>query len=296
MKVFYHKVDLDGWCSAAIIKQKYPEAELIPFTYGDDVPFVENEILYFVDISIPQEEFYRLSQRNNKIIWIDHHISAINNHKLWIENDFEFLTPVLNDKKAACELTWEYIYPDVEMPEPVRLLGLYDSFRHKGTPDEKRVLYFQYRARSFVNSPETIPVAWVFAGNKDENEHMKDIRHNIIEESIRNGKIIYEYLCMEAQSTYKNGYSVYFHHPHEEKFICFNVNRFNPINFGIDYHKDGYDGVMCFWWQDNCWNVSLYNDNGETDVSEIAKIHGGGGHKGAAGFKMTDISSFIFKK
>ena len=71
-------------------------------------------------------------------------------------------------------------------------------------------------------------------------------------------------------------------------FAFVNQERFNPINFGIDYHKDGYDGFACFWYAGGKWNFSLYNDNGKTDCSEIAKYMGGGGHKGASGFTLTD--------
>lgn len=33
MKVFYHSADIDGQCSGAIVKAKYPEATLDPTTY-----------------------------------------------------------------------------------------------------------------------------------------------------------------------------------------------------------------------------------------------------------------------
>ena len=76
------------------------------------------------------------------------------------------------------------------------------------------------------------------------------------------------------------------------KFICINKERFNPINFGIDYHSEGYDGAMC--WHlgaDKMVNISFYNDNGQVDCSAIAKIFRGGGHKGAAGCRM-DLLQF----
>src|SRR5665811_1044860 len=54
---------------------------------------------------------------------------------------------------------------------------------------------------------------------------------------------------------------------------------------GIDYHKDGYDGFACCWYQKGKWMYSLYNDNGKVDCSDICKSRGGGGHKGASGFQ-----------
>ena len=77
------------------------------------------------------------------------------------------------------------------------------------------------------------------------------------------------------------------------KFICINRERFNPIDFGIDYHKDGYDGCACFHYANGKWNFSLYNDNGIVDCSLIAKQYGGGGHKGASGFVISDLDLII---
>lgn len=73
------------------------------------------------------------------------------------------------------------------------------------------------------------------------------------------------------------------------KFGCVNDCRFNPINFGIDYHKDRYDGFACFHYQNGQFPYSLYNDNGEVDCSILAKNRGGGGHKGASGFRTDTL-------
>jgi hypothetical protein len=109
---------------------------------------------------------------------------------------------------------------------------------------------------------------------------------------------IYQYLCIEAKQVYKNGFEIELFEPNLEqgnyrKFVCINKERFNPINFGIDYHKDGYDGVACFHYTNGKWNFSLYNDNGLVDCSVIAKQFGGGGHKGAAGFVVDDLTVIL---
>jgi hypothetical protein len=50
-----------------------------------------------------------------------------------------------------------------------------------------------------------------------------------------------------------------------------------------------YDGFACFWYANGKYNYSLYNDNGQVDCSIIAKNRGGGGHKGASGFRSDNI-------
>lgn len=274
----YHSRDLDGWMSGAIVKLLYPNVELIGWDYGQLLPEIDTESqVIMVDISFPKEAMIELSQVNG-LIWIDHHISAItdigNVRNLWGGSQ------AIN--KAACELTWEYFFPEGKIPEIVRLLGRYDCFGHKGTDEELKVLEFQYGARQEItNVNEAYSMLliaqgrgdWSFDADLCEGIHIK-------------GKSIYSYLCSEAKQSYKKIFPIIID---GHKFACINQERFNPVNFGIDYHTDGYDGFACFWYQDGKFTYSLYNDNGLVDCSVIAKNRGGGGHKGASGFRSEII-------
>lgn len=184
------------------------------------------------------------------------------------------------------------------MPEIVRLLGRYDCFGHKGTEEEQKVLEFQYGARQCISNYE-----------EAYNRLQQNLSSNsIIKAILQSGENIYQYLCTEAKQVYKNGFEIileefipyrvaenHFNEAYvaKRKFICINKERFNPINFGIDYHKDGYEGVASFFYSNGEWNFSLYNDNGQVDCSVIAKQYGGGGHKGASGFRVKDLSLII---
>ena len=76
MKCFYHSADLDGHCSGAIVKHKYPECELIGINYGDEFPWDDLDIddpIYMVDFSLqPFDQMIKLGKHFN-LIWIDHH-------------------------------------------------------------------------------------------------------------------------------------------------------------------------------------------------------------------------------
>jgi len=39
IRIYYHSSDLDGHCSGAITKYKYPEAELFPINYNQKFPW-----------------------------------------------------------------------------------------------------------------------------------------------------------------------------------------------------------------------------------------------------------------
>lgn len=285
MICIYHSRDLDGWMSAAIVKLTYPDVELIGWDYGQTVPELDDaESTIMLDISFPPDIMFEIDMRGS-LIWIDHHISAIKSMEEYYKNTgCSMDTEGLRDSKfAACELTWEYFFADQNMPEIVRLLGRYDCFGHKGTDEEQKVLEFQYGARTFIDGVEN-----ALAVLTTEIAYTRDmgLKHNPTEEILNYGKSIYKYLCTEAKQTYQRRFDIALD---GYRFASVNECRFNPINFGIDYHKDGYDGFACFHYQGGYFNYSLYNDNGRVDCSVICKNRGGGGHKGAAGFRTKEM-------
>jgi oligoribonuclease NrnB/cAMP/cGMP phosphodiesterase (DHH superfamily) len=307
----YHRVDLDGWMSAGIVKYWFisnnknyiingthvarggfinhniwddPSITFIGYHYGDPIPDLTGyDKVIMVDISFPVMIMNNLM---SKLVWIDHHISAIG------DNDFQ-IKGLRNDEFAACELAWQYFFPDTNIPEIVRLLGRYDCFGHKGTDEELKVLEFQYGARARIRNYNEAYDALL--ATIELPSRLNDV--------LREGIQIYRYLKVEAKSIYNKGFEWNVFTNIEDaqdgksnfKFICFNSERFNPVNFGIDYHADGYDGAACFWYQDSKWQFSLYNDNGKVDVSLIAKQFGGGGHAGASGFIVNDLKDAIWE-
>lgn len=322
----YHSIDLDGWMSAAIVLKWYEDTHLesekttaildgiksketasinkinesltmLGWNYGDEIPNLENyDKVIMCDVSFPAAVMSELwnrfySSKEFQFIWIDHHISTIKEMNKEFKMEVAFIEGIRDTKYAACELTWKYFFPNEEMPEIVRLLGRYDCFGHKGTKEEQKVLKFQYGARSQI---------------EDYNDAYRYLNYNlgykglndVISEISYSGKSIYNYLKMEAKQIYKRAFPItmyekfgnnYGEH-YGYRFLCVNQVRFNPINFEIDYHKEGYDGFACFHYEkEKGWCFSLYNDNGEADCSLIAKQYSGGGHKGAAGFVVNDL-------
>lgn len=277
----FHSIDQDGYTSAAIVKSRYPDAKLIGFNYGQSIPVISaNHIVVICDISFPMDIMQQIADTSERLIWIDHHKSAIDNYNNWLNNPeyngynwFTHLTKT-GELRAACELTWEYFYGKQYIPPAILLLGMYDSFRHKGTPDENRVHYFQNTANERVDSPEK---AMVYLTMQPEE----------VEQWIKNGEQIQQVKNVEAKEKYKLGKAVIVD---GHKFIMFNTDRFNPINYGINYHKDGYDGSGSYYKDptDGIIRVSLYNDNGKVDCSVICKKLGGGGHKGSGGFQVNE--------
>jgi len=292
----------------SIAEQDAQEISFIGYTHGDTIPDLsEYDKIIMCDISFPMENMFNLFYTKS-LIWNDHHVSSIKDLKNFNDGHYDKrihgeIWGLRDTKFSACELTWKYFFPDETMPELVRLLGRYDCFGHKDTEEELKVLRFQYGARAEISNYEEAYDKLIY-NLADDKEKTEGLDHTV-NRILYKGLGIYEYLCTEAKQTYKNGFDVILEnksvdfssrtdikmHP-KYKFIFFNKERFNPINFGIHYHNGGYDGAACFHFARGVWNFSLYNDNGLVDCSVLAKQFGGGGHKGAAGFVL-DTEGFL---
>jgi len=269
MKCFYHKSDLDGHCSGAIVKKKYPECEMIGVDYGDDIcllngktPFEKHETIFIVDFSFDRKTMIELLDMKYDIYWIDHHKSAI--EKLNGIN----VKGVREIGKAGCELTWEFLFPYEMMPTAVELLGRYDVWDHKN-PD---VLPFQYGIRTREN---TLPDSEIW-------EYYLLPNPGGVKELIILGKIILDYQTKQDQM-YAQGMA--FETMFEgHRAIAINKAFCNSKIFDMAYEPEKHDIMIAFSVKDGQWKYSLYSAKDEIDVSILAVKHGGGGHKGAAGF------------
>ena len=276
MKCFYHSADLDGHCSGAIIKRKYPECEMIGINYGQEFPWQtieEGEIVFMVDFSLqPFSLMERLNSRC-KLIWIDHHKTAIDAaHGV----GFIAYEQSLEIGKAGCELTWGYIHPERDMPKGVFLLGRYDVW---DLGADKKIMPFQYGMRM---EQDTLPGADIW--DAVFGEHPK----YVVNEICVTGKVVLEYQVSQSAKYAKacafdteiDGLSA----------VAMNVGMANSQMFESVFDLEKHEIMMPFVWKDGKWTVSLYTVN-ETgiDVGLIAKSFGGGGHKQAAGFQCKEL-------
>ena len=355
MKCFYHSADLDGHCSGAIVKYRYPECEMYPINYGDEFPFSdvrEEEIVYMVDFCLqPFHQMVDLAESGATVVWIDHHKSAIEEYNKWYHNTktdamkYLLFEGMRDTTKAACELTWEYLFPDKPVPLAVKLLSLYDSWTYQGHELEDMVLPFQMRMRMEDLDPKN----WEDCGDKWSNlfgppegfisEDGEMIRvSDLIEEGrlilrydeeqkrryvqtygfeTRLGAFPYEQLVWggDAKQTmygkYYKAIAVNLGHTNSKVFDsvwqkecedCCGIGIFEDGNFGDAYEKvtchvcngtghiEPYDLMITFCRRkDKLWNVSLYSTKPDIDCGAIAKSFGGGGHKGAAGFRCEKL-------
>jgi hypothetical protein len=226
----YNKTGLDGKMSAAIVKHWFNQQEVpnkkgepintldfIGYHYGDEIPdLAEYDEVIMVGVSFPAKEMINLYETKN-IIYIDHHMSAINDIKMVSRNGNVPHKGLRDTNYAACELTWFFFFPEPDgadyhaahlktnlkkgehiplsknkIPEIVRLLGMYESGRYKGTNEEQKALSFQYGARTFMSNYEDC-YDFTFGNRVLSNNEPNDYMIHF------HGKTIYKYLCTEAK-------------------------------------------------------------------------------------------------
>jgi oligoribonuclease NrnB/cAMP/cGMP phosphodiesterase (DHH superfamily) len=265
LKCFYHSADLDGHCSGALVKYCFPETELIPIDYKDKFPYhriKHHDTVIMVDFSLPMEDMFYINENTKRFIWIDHHKTAIN-----LYNEEITIDAYLNTKKAGCELTWEFLYPESPMPLFVYLLGRYDVWDHSND----MVLPFQYGMRTFNTDPIKNMGIWKQL-MEDDNGFIKQI--------IECGKHVIEYIKFYEEGIMENAFETIID---GYKALAINHNRLNNRSI----YTAQYDIFLTFHRIRNQWRVSLYSE--KIDVGLLAKKFGGGGHKGAAGFICQEL-------
>lgn len=279
--ICYFHSDLDGRCAAAIVLKRYPDCRLREVDYKDNPNFYselnainhqpgrEKEMVFIVDFSFKPEKMNDLFSLGGRVVWIDHHKTA---------KDYNYAIPGLRDfsepGKSGCELTWEYLYTNKPMPEAVRLLGDYDTWRFD---TREKTLAFQEGMKGFEDtSPNTKTTLWETLLDSHGSKE-------VIDNMIYKGNICIGYrksLCDGYRKAF--GYSVLF-----ENEACYALNLYRMGSHGFGEEINNYSVCIAFAFSDKKWTVGLYSKT--VDVSVIAKKYGGGGHSGAAGFICDEL-------
>lgn len=312
--IIYHDADFDGKLSNEVcrfhLKRLFPDATIHSYgwDYGRPVPvphgasegfddFVAYDAIYIVDLSV--DELMERPELRDKIVWIDHHKSAI---EKWTPSGFEKYNPGFAgyriDGVAACRLCWQWFvrrnrvgvtytrpvskqdFVDrvVEEPTLIRLAGEYDVWDHRH-PDGK-ALQFGLRAI-------------------DQDDFDALVHHQLdcgpvevvdglyLLPVIEKGRAIKSYMDKQADE-----YSAAHAHTIQWEgltFCALNIGQRGNSDLLRGGIKPEHDACFAWRWTGAEVMVSLYHAPGREhhDLSKIAVKHGGGGHKGACGFRVT---------
>jgi oligoribonuclease NrnB/cAMP/cGMP phosphodiesterase (DHH superfamily) len=267
--ICFHHNDGDGYCSLYIVKRKFPEIEGFPIDYSKPFPYdkiTPGELVVVVDYSFDSlENLNKLLAITENVIWIDHHVSSLKLGKVNVKGVRGENVP------AACYLCWQYFFPKESMPEVVELVSDYDTWQFKfGDPTK-------FFAKGLM----------LYQGEEDIWEDLlNDVGGDLIARITEEGKIIMKYQSIYYHILLKNAsFETVFEGHHA--VVCNSCK----LNMELFKHAPKRNLKIVFYFDGDHYNVTLYSET--IDCEKIARKYGGGGHFGAAGFKVKELP---FKK
>ena len=282
MKCFLHD-DMDGRCSGALVRLLYNDAsqdksDYIESNYnGFAVSKVVNgEKVFIVDYSFTEDtvdSLFELIKMGCDITWIDHHKSSL--ELIEKHPELKSLKGIRSNEYSGAALTFMYFTNKAfkEIPTFVKYVSDYDTWKF----NYKDSLNFFYGLQT--NEYGATDIIWDTFYN-EYLETKEDTLNNVVEK----GKIIDKYVKLTDRETFLElAFASSF-----EGIKCWAINsNKGSLIFGDNYND--YPLAITFSFDGNEYTYSLYSSAENVDCAKMAEKYGGGGHKGAAGFRSKEM-------
>lgn len=263
--VIYHANCWDGFCAAWIADRalgdvEYGRPEMFPAYYGASPPDVTGRDVYILDFSYPRAVMLDVIGRADRVVVLDHHKTA--EAEL---SGIEGAVITFDMQKSGARLTWEFFSGDAPAPWLVDYTEDRDLWRH-ALPNSQEVnaalrsypLDFDLWTRNFSGAGPA-PLSLV-----QEGAAIRRAEKAIVDSHVRNAREVemdgYRILSVNATVLFSE--------------IAGELAKARPF------------GACYFDRQDGKRQWSLRSTADGVDVSAIAKAHGGGGHRQAAGYEV----------
>lgn len=289
--IIYHKNCFDGFTGFVLFMNhnfKSRNVTIMPdMPSAKDPPVnIEGKNVIIIDVAYKPEIIEYISKKSAKMLYIDHHVThyeAILKLKLKKEDEI-----VYDHTKSGASLVWQYFYK-----KPMPLFVRYIEDNDTGTWKLKHTLRFIAGLEVFYTTEPSYEniVEWLKLFDKKEVLRL-----------INKGKIYEEYKNFLVDLNAKRyslqgfpGRRLYEEHPDffmgegQYRVAVYNGNGCPNVSLLGKKLVDKLDCDFAFLWTYHMdkkeYIVSLRSN--KTDVSEIAKIFGGGGHKLASAFSVS---------
>ena len=288
--VIYHANCTDGFAAAyAAWTQLGDDAEYVPMHYGFDTTNFPDRVggrdVYILDFSLPRHLMDVTLRVAKRLVWLDHHKTAF---EMWLPDgafkkgdkfidaarpDEKYI--LLDDNKSGAMLAWEFFNPGRDIPPVISNID-----------DRDRWQWALAYSREVHLALQTMQ-PWSF------RQWASDVIHpSAYGPLFTQGQAIAKAIDQQIDQSAKQASSCVIG---TAPGLAVNT----PVNISEVGHElanqSGTYGLV--WYYDGKTkraNCSL-RSNGDYDVSAIAKVLGGGGHKNAAGFNvpMATLMSFF---
>ena len=310
--VLYHAGCYDGF-SSAWVAHKFlgDDADYVAVSYGNDVPPIDDyDKVYILDFSYDAKTLVEMSGRVDQIVLLDHHKTARANLAALQDEGNDKIEIHFDMDRCGSMMTWEYFFPDESPPALLVYVQDNDLWSHQQPMWEEVKAYLGIRKFDFDEfdavSKDLSDLVGVGKGS-DNRWHITDrigSTNDLIisdaEMSLYSSKIYYE------GSAVLRSNQMYIERAVEEAGLarvgkydipCVN-SRYLQSEIGNLLAREHPAALVYYIDKDCRMRCSLRSFGGNPDhidVSELASLYGGGGHKHAAGFSvdMCGINPYI---
>ena len=286
--IIYHKNCTDGFGAAWVLYDyfcnhnhgTYESISFMEADYGNKPPEVDNMDVYIVDFSYNRETLVEMSKKARSLTIIDHHKTA--EEELRGLNGFKNIKTVFSMKKSGAMLSWEYFYGCKEPPHLLRLIQDRDLWKLEYENTKPALAALRSRPfdfeqwTTFMNNERAVKDVLVSEGyiiQRAETALIKELINN--HEDNRWIELPLEIptvtkipiLNCPGQFASEAGH-----------LLC---EKYKDAKFSMTYYDDIKAMKRVFSLRSNADNPKSW------DVSKIAELFDGGGHKHSAGFKQS---------
>ena len=258
--ILYHADCSDGFGGAYAAWKKFKNrAEYIAVRYSESLPEnLAGKEVFMIDFCYSGANLDYLL-KNTKLTIIDHHIGAK-------EDVLKASSFVFELNNSGSVLAWKYFFPKKEAPKILLYVEDKDLWRWK--LKESDAIYERLSAEKKDFN------IWDKFGKKLQDK-------NGFKELVKDGKILVKFRENLLDEIIEKSFEVDFDGV-RARVVNSSVFNSRVCNRLI---KMGYS-VGITWFSDGNRNIISLRSDGETDVCELAKKYGGGGHKAASGFSL----------
>lgn len=280
--VIRHGACRDGFCASWVLSRRFPNAEHFDGFYGQPPPLdlARNRDVVLVDFSYPRPQMLDLANACATMLVLDHHLTAQDALR-------DFVAPnanvriVFDMERSGAGLAWDNYYPGQPRPMVVDYVEDRDLWRLE--------LPYTKQVNAYLS---TIPFEFDAWTQVEVDAYQDQIEaHSPIVTARERGRWIMAKTEQYVREVCKNARTV--------EFEGHAVPLVNAPQVDISEVLDRLcvDAPFAMgWWQraDGVFQYGL-RSRGGFDVSELAKRHGGGGHKAAAGFQSATLLTWVIR-
>lgn len=288
--VIYHANCADGYGGAFCVwyyyKNKYGinnanNIRYLPSTYDKNKQTLNNNFykkfidknVIIIDFSYKSDIMKEIMKIANSVMILDHHISAMEDLKP-IPEKFK----IYDLKKSGAVIAWNYFFGDEKIPQVLLYIQDRDLWTNELPNSNYFVSYFYEKKFTFS----------LFEDHMD---------NNLCNQGIEIGKQWVEYKDIIVEKNAK--YATKIMQKINNQYVI--ISYQNTCQFASEIgnkiiENDPITDCAVMWYykmKDNITIFSLRSADDRIDVSKLAQLHDGGGHRNAAGVRLSGLCAIL---